>query len=160
VGLKSLKSLNLTNGYPNKNKNNNKNNKNNKVKSKPLELRSRVKIIQKPKKKECDNEIFLETNKQITQSKLKPFSTNMLLRCCNSIRKINHIIIIVIVLVSLVVNNNVSGRAVSTHNCDWDKLLSNSSNPNMNTTEKSFSNLAASQFYYSRSNKSATKLLF
>jgi hypothetical protein len=33
VGLKSLKSLNLTNGYPN----------NNKVKSKPLELRSRVK---------------------------------------------------------------------------------------------------------------------
>jgi hypothetical protein len=39
VGLKSLKSLNLTNGYPN-NKNNNKNNnrKNNKVKSKPLEL--------------------------------------------------------------------------------------------------------------------------
>jgi hypothetical protein len=40
VGLKSLKSLNLTNGYPN---NNNKN-KNNEVKSKPLELRSRVKI--------------------------------------------------------------------------------------------------------------------
>jgi hypothetical protein len=40
VGLKSLKSLNLNNGYPNKNKNkNNKNNnKNNKVKSKPLEL--------------------------------------------------------------------------------------------------------------------------
>jgi hypothetical protein len=37
VGLKSLKSLNLTNGYPNKNKkNNNKNN--NKVKSKSLEL--------------------------------------------------------------------------------------------------------------------------
>jgi hypothetical protein len=35
VGLKSLKSLNLTNGYPN-NKNNNNNN--NKVKSKPLEL--------------------------------------------------------------------------------------------------------------------------
>jgi hypothetical protein len=34
VGLKSLKSLNLTNGYPN-NKNNNNNNK---VKSKPLEL--------------------------------------------------------------------------------------------------------------------------
>jgi hypothetical protein len=40
VGLKSLKSLNLTNGYPNKNKNNKNNNKNNnnKVKSKPLEL--------------------------------------------------------------------------------------------------------------------------
>jgi hypothetical protein len=40
VGLKSLKSLNLTNGYPNKNNNKNKNNKNknNKVKSKPLEL--------------------------------------------------------------------------------------------------------------------------
>jgi hypothetical protein len=47
VGLKSLKSLNLTNVYPNNNnKNKNKNNnkkKNNKVKSKPLELRSRVK---------------------------------------------------------------------------------------------------------------------
>jgi hypothetical protein len=38
VGLKSLKSLNLTNGYPNKNNNNNNNNKNNKVKSKPFEL--------------------------------------------------------------------------------------------------------------------------
>jgi hypothetical protein len=36
VGLKSLKSLNLTNGYPNKNKKKKKNN--NKVKSKPLEL--------------------------------------------------------------------------------------------------------------------------
>jgi hypothetical protein len=36
VGLKSLKSLNLTNGYPNKN--NKKKNNNNKVKSKPLEL--------------------------------------------------------------------------------------------------------------------------
>jgi hypothetical protein len=49
VGLKSLKSLNLTNVYPNNNNNkNNKNNnkkKNNKVKSKPLELRSRVKIV-------------------------------------------------------------------------------------------------------------------
>jgi DNA modification methylase len=45
VGLKSLKSLNLTNVYPNNNTNNNKNKKkkNNKVKSKPLELRSRVK---------------------------------------------------------------------------------------------------------------------
>jgi hypothetical protein len=38
VGLKSLKSLNLTNVYPNKNKNNKNNNKNNNVKSKPLEL--------------------------------------------------------------------------------------------------------------------------
>jgi hypothetical protein len=40
VGLNSLKSLNLTNVYPNnnKNKNNNNNKKNNKVKSKPLEL--------------------------------------------------------------------------------------------------------------------------
>jgi hypothetical protein len=38
VGLKSLKSLNLTNGYPNKNKKNNNNKNNNKVKSKPLEL--------------------------------------------------------------------------------------------------------------------------
>jgi hypothetical protein len=36
VGLNSLKSVNLTNGYPNNNKNNK--NKNNKVKSKPLEL--------------------------------------------------------------------------------------------------------------------------
>jgi hypothetical protein len=44
VGLSSLKSLNLTNIYPN-NKNKNKKNKNNKVKSKPLELRSRVKIV-------------------------------------------------------------------------------------------------------------------
>jgi hypothetical protein len=45
VGLKSLKSLNLTNVYPNNNTNNkNKKKKNNKVKSKPLELRSRVKI--------------------------------------------------------------------------------------------------------------------
>jgi hypothetical protein len=42
VGLKSLKSLNLTNVYPNNKKNKNKkknnNNNNNKVKSKPLEL--------------------------------------------------------------------------------------------------------------------------
>jgi hypothetical protein len=38
-----LGGANLTNGYPNKN--NNKNN--NKVKSKPLELRSRVKKIEK-----------------------------------------------------------------------------------------------------------------
>jgi hypothetical protein len=49
VGLNSLKSLNLTNVYPNNNKKkkkkNNNNNKNNKVKSKPLELRSRVKKI-------------------------------------------------------------------------------------------------------------------
>jgi hypothetical protein len=49
VGLNSLKSHNLTNVYPNNNKNNNNNNNNNKnnnkVKSKPLELRSRVKII-------------------------------------------------------------------------------------------------------------------
>jgi hypothetical protein len=44
-GVKSLKSLNLTNVYPNNNNNNNNNkNNNNKVKSKPLELRSRVKI--------------------------------------------------------------------------------------------------------------------
>jgi hypothetical protein len=42
VGLNSLKSLNLTNVYPNNNKNKN-NKKNNKVKSKPLEHRSRVK---------------------------------------------------------------------------------------------------------------------
>jgi hypothetical protein len=38
-GVKVTKSLNLTNGYPNKNnKNDNNNNNNNKVKSKPLEL--------------------------------------------------------------------------------------------------------------------------
>jgi hypothetical protein len=42
VGVKSPKILNLTNGYPNNNTNNKKK-KNNKVKSKPLELRSRVK---------------------------------------------------------------------------------------------------------------------
>jgi hypothetical protein len=36
VGLNSLKSLNLTNVYPNNNNKNNKNN--NKVRSKPLEL--------------------------------------------------------------------------------------------------------------------------
>jgi hypothetical protein len=51
VGLNSLKSLNLTKLYPNKKKNNKKkkkkknNNNNNKVKSKPLEIRSRVKIV-------------------------------------------------------------------------------------------------------------------
>jgi hypothetical protein len=40
----------LTNVYPNnKNKNNNNNKKNNKVKSKPLELRSRVKSYFKSK---------------------------------------------------------------------------------------------------------------
>jgi hypothetical protein len=48
VGLNSLKSPNLTNVYPNNKNNNNKKKKkkkkNNKVKSKPLELRSRVKI--------------------------------------------------------------------------------------------------------------------
>jgi hypothetical protein len=38
VGLNSLKSLNLTNVYPNNNKNKKKKKKNNKVKSKPLEL--------------------------------------------------------------------------------------------------------------------------
>jgi hypothetical protein len=43
VGLNSLKSLNLTNVYPNNKKNNNK------VKSKPLELRSRVKITNESK---------------------------------------------------------------------------------------------------------------
>jgi hypothetical protein len=46
VGLNSLKSLNLTNVYPNNKKNNNNKKKNNnKVKSKPLELRSRVKTL-------------------------------------------------------------------------------------------------------------------
>jgi hypothetical protein len=45
VGLKSLKSLDLTNVYPNINNNKNNKKKNNKVKSKPLELRSRVKSV-------------------------------------------------------------------------------------------------------------------
>jgi hypothetical protein len=51
VGLKSLKSLNLTNGYPNKNKKN-KNNNNNKVKSKPLELFELAGKKQQQRKKE------------------------------------------------------------------------------------------------------------
>jgi hypothetical protein len=57
VGLKSLKSLNLTNVYPNNNNNKNKKKKkNNKVKSKPLELRSRVKnyFVKVPTKKHPD----------------------------------------------------------------------------------------------------------
>jgi hypothetical protein len=54
VGLKSLKSLNLTNGYPNNNKNNNKSNKNNKVKSKPLELRSQLKKLDSSKPRETN----------------------------------------------------------------------------------------------------------
>jgi hypothetical protein len=45
VGLNSLKSLNLTNVYPNNKNNNKKKKKNNYVKSKPLELRSRVKNV-------------------------------------------------------------------------------------------------------------------
>jgi hypothetical protein len=53
VGLNSLKCLSLTNVYPNNNNKNNKNknNKTNKVKSKPLELRSRVKKRRRKKKK-------------------------------------------------------------------------------------------------------------
>jgi hypothetical protein len=52
VGLNSLKSLNLTNVYPNNNNKKNNKKKNNKVKSKPLELRSRVKkIVVDPKMK-------------------------------------------------------------------------------------------------------------
>jgi hypothetical protein len=38
VGLDSLKSINLTNGYPNNKNNKNKKKNNSKVKSKPLEL--------------------------------------------------------------------------------------------------------------------------
>jgi hypothetical protein len=46
VGLNSLQSVNLTNVHPNNNNKNNKKKKNNnKVKSKPLELRSRVKSL-------------------------------------------------------------------------------------------------------------------
>jgi hypothetical protein len=45
VGLNSLKSLNLTNVYPNNNNKKKKKRTNNKVKSKPLELRSRVKKV-------------------------------------------------------------------------------------------------------------------
>jgi hypothetical protein len=47
VGLKSLTSHNLTNVYPNNKNKNNKKNNNNKVKSKPLELCSRVKNLSK-----------------------------------------------------------------------------------------------------------------
>jgi hypothetical protein len=73
VGLNSLKSLNLTNGYPNKNNNNNKNNK---VKSKPLELRSRVK--KHLKSLECcdyriiSDEIFDENGNEIRQRVHRP----------------------------------------------------------------------------------------
>jgi hypothetical protein len=54
VGLNALKSLNLTNVYPNNKKNNN-----NKVKSKPLELRARVKI---------SREIRENKNKNLTRN--------------------------------------------------------------------------------------------
>jgi hypothetical protein len=40
------------------------------------------------------------------------------------------------------------------------KCFIRSGTPSRNKTEKSFSNLAASQFYYSRSNKSTTTLQF
>jgi hypothetical protein len=58
VGLMSLKSLNLTNGYPNKN---NKNN--NKVKSKPLEIGSRVKtfVLKNTSKRNSQCEISCNT---------------------------------------------------------------------------------------------------
>jgi hypothetical protein len=56
VGLNSLKNLNLTNVYPN-----NKKNKKNKVKSKPLELRSRVKSKQRSIENKTDNQ-----NKQLS----------------------------------------------------------------------------------------------
>jgi hypothetical protein len=45
----------LTNGYPN----NNNNKKNNKVKSKPLELRSRVKTVTRSYSWSCRFEIIL-----------------------------------------------------------------------------------------------------
>jgi hypothetical protein len=68
VGLNSLKSLNLTNVYPNNyNKNNNK--KNNKVKSKPLELRSQVKITNLPVITETETELFTQFVKLVK----KPF---------------------------------------------------------------------------------------
>jgi hypothetical protein len=73
VGLKSLKSLNLTNGYPNKN-NKNKNNNNNKVKSKPLELRSRVKI-------------FLVTSNDFGSSKTNPGQRPKHHFCCGDMGK-------------------------------------------------------------------------
>jgi hypothetical protein len=74
VGLKSLKSLNLTNVYPNNNNNNNNNKKNNKVKSKPLELRSRVKrsfklriytanVVKNPKSLKLPGALFTITDK-------------------------------------------------------------------------------------------------
>jgi hypothetical protein len=58
VGLNSLKSLNLTNVYPNNKKNNN----NNKVKSKPLELRSRVKNSQNSVRKKSFGGTFCFSN--------------------------------------------------------------------------------------------------
>jgi hypothetical protein len=72
VGLKSLKSLNLTNVYPN---NNNKKN-NNKVKSKPLELRSPVKRLEKSDKK-CNNilKFFICEFRQGTSIKILSFKT-------------------------------------------------------------------------------------
>jgi hypothetical protein len=58
VGLNSLKSLNLTNVYPNNNNNNNK------VKSKPLELRSRVKMCYSTEVSEMSNFVQFEEKSQ------------------------------------------------------------------------------------------------
>jgi hypothetical protein len=74
VGLKSLKSLNLTNVYPNNNNNNNK--KNNKVKSKPLELRSRVKKYSFLKRDHGPLDFFL-----IFFIKYKKFSSILKIQC-------------------------------------------------------------------------------
>jgi hypothetical protein len=86
VGLNSLKSLNLTNGYPNKNKNNKNKNKNNKVKSKPLELRSRVKKILK----KIDKKFNLLSSTELHKPHiigLYKFETLKLLYCCYFVKK-------------------------------------------------------------------------
>jgi hypothetical protein len=69
VGLKSLKSLNLTNGYPNKNNKNNKNN-NNKVKSKPLELRLRVIITSCFFSRHVTNNLYLSKTEAYLNSEI------------------------------------------------------------------------------------------
>jgi hypothetical protein len=82
VGLNSLKSLNLTNVYPNNKKNNKKKKKNNKVKSKPLELRSRVKSIMKLKdtrpQKLCGMQCELPSRDLITLNNINLSSDNLL----------------------------------------------------------------------------------
>jgi hypothetical protein len=79
VGLKSLKSLKLTNGYPNNNNNNNNNNKNTKVKSKPLELRSQVKITNESKvvKKKKKNLGGQAVHQAVSKMRPKPLMSSI-----------------------------------------------------------------------------------